>query len=222
MLPALEERLRRLPFDLRPLAAAVGRHYARGASIKPDGTVQVAPMPWVGPEAFAFVLYPPAEPAWLAAFARAFGRPIPDAYAAVLAAMNGCFAFGLALYGLPPSLQERPPRVDRGALEPLPLEAANRHWAREFPGAGAEFHIGGSSWTPTENVGYFLDAEGVLRSRRKTGEVLREWPSLRDLLEEELPAAETRDQERRPASHWPWESRGAPWPGPDRGRADTV
>jgi hypothetical protein len=207
MLPSLDARLWKLPPDLKPLAEAAWQHRSRGASLHPDGTVQVAPMPWVGPEAFAFVLYPPAERAWITAFGSRAGQPVPEPYAAVLAALNGCFAFGLALYGLAPSLQTRLPRVDRRALEPLDLDAANHYWAQEYRGAEGEFHFGGCSWTATENVGYFLTPEGVFRSRRKGGEVLREWPSLRQLLADELPAAEARDRERLTGRTWPWEAR---------------
>lgn len=203
MLPSVHQRLGSLPPELEPLEAAVRRHYARGASVRPDGTVQVAPMPWVGPEAFAFVLYPPAPLAWLPAFEHRLGQPIPEAYAAILAALNGCFAFGLALYGLPPSLQEPGSRLDHHVLQPLDLEAANRHWAREYRDAETEFHFGGCSWTATENLGYFITAGGTFRTRRKSGEVLGEWPSIRGLLAEEIPSAEARDRERRPL---PWTS----------------
>ncbi len=207
MLPTLEQRLWKLPPDLRPLADSAWQHRLRGASLRPDGTVQVAPMPWVGPEAFAFVLYPPAEPAWIAGFGSRAGVGVPEPYRAVLAALNGCFAFGLALFGLAPSLQARPPRADRRALEPLDLAAANQYWAHEYRGADGEFHFGGCSWTPTENVGYFLTADGIYRSRRKDGEVLREWPTLRELLGDELPATEARDRERLTGRTWPWEVR---------------
>jgi hypothetical protein len=204
---SLDERLDQLPPDLQPLAGAVWEHRSRGTNIRGDGTVEVAPMPWVGPEAFAFVLYPAAEPAWLAAFARRTGRAIPETYAAVLAALNGCFAFDLALYGLPPSLQAPPPLLARGTLEPLDLETANRYWAQEYRGAGQEFCCGGCTLTATENVGYFLTSDGLFRSRHKDGDVRREWASIRDLLIEELPAAEARDQARRRRTVWPWEAR---------------
>jgi hypothetical protein len=203
MLPTLDERLWKLPFDLQPLRDAVWQQRTRGVNIHPDGTTEVAPMPWVGPEAYAFVLYPPAEPAWVTAFAERNGRRIPDAYTAVLGASNGCFAFGLALYGLPPSLQARL-RVDRRALEPLDLDAANRYWAADYR-APDEFHFGGRTWSESENVGYFLAAHEVYRCRRKNGEVLREWPSLRELLAEELPAAESRERDRWTGRIWPWE-----------------
>lgn len=207
MLPSLDERLWKLPPDLRPLADAAWQHRSRGANLRADGTVQVAPMPWVGSEAFAFVLYPPAERAWIAAFGSRFGQAVPETYAAVLGALNGCFAFGLALYGLAPSLQMRPPRINRHTLEPLDLEAANQYWAPNYRGADGEFHFGGRTWSDTENVGYFVTPDGLFRSRRKTDGVLREWPSLRDLLAEELPAAEARDRERLAGRTWPWEAR---------------
>jgi len=204
---SLDERLNQLPSGLQPLAAAVWQHRSRGTHLRGDGTVQVAPMPWVGPEAFAFVLYPGAERAWLTAFARRTGRAIPEAYGTVLTALNGCFAFDLALYGLPPSLQDPAPPVPRGTLEPLDLETANRYWAQEYRGAEQEFCCGGCTLTATENVGYFLTSSGSFRSRRKEGEVLREWTSIRDLLTEELPAAEARDLGRRRRTVWPWETR---------------
>jgi len=203
LLPSVHQRLALLPPELEPLEAAVRRHYGRGASVRPDGTLQVAPMPWVGPEAFAFVLYPPAKPAWIAAFDRRLAQPMPEAYAVVLAALNGCFAFGLALYGLPPSLQEPASRLDSHILQPLDLEAANRHWAHEYRDAQGAFHFGGCSWTATENLGYFITSRGTFQTRRKDGEVLREWPSIGALLAEELPFAEARDRERRPL---PWTS----------------
>ena len=215
MLPSVADRLGNLPPQLLPLETAVRRHYPRGASVLPDGTVQVAPMPWVGPEAFALVLYPPPEPAWLAGFAERNGGAVAEGYAPVLAALNGCFAFGLALYGLPPSLQGEPSRPGRHLLEPLDLEAANRYWAREYRDTTGEFHFGGCTWTTTENVGYFLTPDGRFRSRRKDGEVLQEWLSIRDLLDEELPAAEERARERRPIPPVPWaQGRGDATPPP--------
>jgi hypothetical protein len=53
------------------------------------------------------------------------------------------------------------------------LAAANGYWAREYRGAGEEFHFGGRTLSATENVGYFLTSDGSVRSRRKDGEVLR-------------------------------------------------
>jgi hypothetical protein len=204
VLPAVEARLARLPLELKPLGAAVRRNYARGASIRPDGTLQIARTPWVGPEAFAIILYPAADPAWLSAFNRRLGHPMPQEYASVLAGVNGCFAFGLALYGLPPSLQERAPRAGHLPLEPLDLGAANQYWSREYRGADGEFHFGGRSWSATENVGYFLTFDGRVRSRLKEGDVIGEWGSIEELLADELPVVEARNQERPPGAPTPW------------------
>ncbi|MGH7629503.1 MAG: hypothetical protein ACREOF_08930 [Gemmatimonadales bacterium] len=192
-----------MPPQLQPLVAAVRQHYARGANLTPDGTLQVGPMPWVGPEGFALVLYAPPGPGWLAGFAARAGRAVPEPYGAVLAALNGCFAFGLALYGLPPSLHQRPVRPDRRVLEPLDLDAANRYWAQRYRAAEGAFHFGGRTWTATENLGYFITPGGGFQSRRDGGELVREWSSLRDLLAEELAAAEERDRESRPSARWP-------------------
>ena len=83
MLRSVDKRLSRLPPKFQPLKAMVRRQYFPTApASRPGGTVHVAPMPWVGPETFAFVRYPPAEAAWLADFAHRYLDAIPEAHSA--------------------------------------------------------------------------------------------------------------------------------------------
>src|SRR5688572_28743059 len=104
--------------------------------------------------------------------------------------MNGCFAYALALYGLPPSMQAERRLMNRMALQPLELGQADRFWKFEFAGADASmFHFGGRHYTYTENVGYFHDANGRILSVRKNGEIVGTWAALLPFLDEELTAA---------------------------------
>jgi hypothetical protein len=199
MQTSIDDRLRSLPAELEPLKLVARRYLADRPRLSADGTLQIGPAPWSGSEAFSIILYPPAARAWLTAFERRVG-PIPGRYAAVLQALNGCFAFSLSLYGLPPSLQSEPPLLDRRVLQPHDLEAANTRWARDYLGANGEFHFGGRSWSDVENVGYFVDPNDAFRSRLTGGEVVQQWGSLRALLAEELLAAEAFDVARRPAT----------------------
>jgi hypothetical protein len=207
MNPVQQEILRRLgafPDGLAILRDRAADSARRCSSITTDETLQLAHQPWVAPEAYAVRFFAPAKKAWFAAFQERTGRAIPASYREVLLAVNGCSFYGLELYGLPPSMQGREPRVDRSRPQPLDLAAANLNWAQEYATDRAQFHFGSRSWTDEENVGYFwLDGrKPILRSIRKSGEVIGEWTDLRALLAEELDAAERRSEEETPADWW--------------------
>ena len=197
----IAERLRLLPAACAPIVEHAARYTRYCSSIATGETLQIGHAPWVAPEAYAFRLFPVAKKAWFQRFREDTGRPIPSGYRDFLLGANGCSAYGLSLYGLPPSLQRDPPVLDRARPQPLDLGAANRHWAREYQGSGGAFHFGGRAWSREENVGYFW-AEGGLRSLRRGGEVAGEWPDLPALLAEELAAAERLQAERTPAEWW--------------------
>ncbi len=167
-----------------------------------DDALQIAPTPWVGTEAFAVVVFPPADPKWIAGFAERSAMAIPMAYAEILRATNGCFAFDLSLYGLPPGMQGVTPLLDRASLQPFDLERANRSWAREYRTRPEGLYIGGRSWSYEANCGYFLAADGAVRSVLRTGESVGTWRSIELMLAAELPVVERRGLEQAPAGTW--------------------
>jgi hypothetical protein len=195
------ERLAALPPELSVLKEFATRHARFCSSIAADDTLQIAHQPWVAPEGYALLLFPPAKKAWLANFKERTGRAIPAAYRDFLLAVNGCSAHELSLFGLPPSMHGATPKLDRSRQGPLDLGAANLHWARAYAVDPAEFHFGGRAWTSEENIAYFWSTAG-LRAVRKSGAVAGEWPDLPSLLAAELPAAERRVAERTPAEWW--------------------
>ena len=195
------ERLAGLPSELAVLKEFATRHARFCSSIALDDTLQIAHQPWVAPEGYAIRLFAPAKKAWFAKFKDRTGRPIPAGYRAFLAAVNGCAAHGLSLYGLPPSLQGATPTLDRTRPQPLDLDAANLRWIREYAVDGEPFYFGGRAWSAGENLGYFWYSDG-LRAVRKSGAVVREWPDFPSLLVDELSAAERHVTERTPTDWW--------------------
>jgi len=174
-------RLADLGGDLAPLQASATRYLQYGTQLE-NGALLIAPMPWIGSRANAFWLYEPLPDAWrLTAF------NIPDFYASILSRMNGCFAFKLALYGVP----SQSGLLNRSSLRPLALESAARHWGREFDPPPGAFHFGGSPFNSSENVGYFY-ADDRFLSLRRGGQVAREWSSFADFLSDELARLEQR------------------------------
>jgi hypothetical protein len=54
---------------------------------------------------------------------------ICPAYRAVLARMKGAMLFEVSLFGLPKTMAEKPPRLDRSTVWPFDLATAQKHWS---------------------------------------------------------------------------------------------
>ena len=99
---AISERLKTLPDVFSPLREHAARYVSFGATIDESGTIAIGHNPRVAPGYFVFRIYPPAQPDWLA---RRRSYEVPIEYLRFLAATNGCFAYGMSLYGFTPSMQ---------------------------------------------------------------------------------------------------------------------
>jgi hypothetical protein len=171
-------RISALGGDLAPLITSVSRYVRFGTAVN-NSTVMVAPMPWRAPQAYAFRLYEPLSPEVELNF------DCPDFYRAVLYQMNGCFAFGLSLYGLP-TLNGQ---LNRSTLRPLSLHEANTSWRNEFKGADTTFHFGSAKLSESENVGYFY-SDGSILCLRESGAELKRWAKFAAFLNDELARVE--------------------------------
>jgi hypothetical protein len=196
------QRIAALPPAVAPLRATAERYAGFCSLLDPDGVGLIGHMPWTFPFAFAVTLFPPAKKAWISRFRERAGIAVPAPYRDFLLLVNGCDALGLSLYGLPPSLQEDPPRLDRGRLQPLDLGAANARWARSFDADPGLFHFGTRNTSSTGQVGYFWGRDGLRALERDTGALAGEWPDLGALLRDELQAAERHSAEVTPAEWW--------------------
>ena len=199
---AIRNRLATLPEPLAPLVSVAERYLCYCSVFDLDGTALVGHMPWIAPERYAVCVYPPARTSWFAKYAKLHGGRILPSYRTILGRLNGCEAFGLSLYGMPPSMLENPPRMSRSVRQCLDIGTANKHWARPF-GCGPEmFHIGSRHYTESENVGYFMASASRIISMRKNGEVVGEWSDFSSFLRQELEASMQRECGAIPTEWW--------------------
>jgi hypothetical protein len=71
------------------------------------------------------------------------------------------------------------------------LSLANRFWRNSYDRVDSStFHFGNSYWSRTENVGYFINDAGIVQSFRENGEIVGQWNSFEQFLEEEIPRVE--------------------------------
>jgi hypothetical protein len=196
-------RLEKLESAFGPLATICER-YLRYRSVVDsiDGTISIGHQPWKGPEAYAVRIFPAAKKSWFGKYSRSRGLKFPVAYKSILSSVNGIDAFGLSLYGIPPSMVKDPPLLNRSTLQCLDISLANRNWKRAFPGQEARFHFGGRHYDSTQNSGYFWDPGGEIIAVLKTGEVVGSWTDFQLFFAEELQAAEHYHRSQTPDEWW--------------------
>lgn len=185
--PVIASHVDALPRKWHALQEHVSKFIQDGSRITPEGAIEIGHDPATAPEAYLFRLYPPADLAWIEHYAERVGQPIPDWYQEFLSVTNGCYAYGTALYGLPPSMQTETPRLNRLCVQPLDIEAANRFWILEWPSELGEFYCGGREYSGTENSAY-LGSDWGIRAVLQDGTVVGTWVDLPSLLADELEA----------------------------------
>jgi hypothetical protein len=116
---------------------------------------------------------------------------VPPSYRKLLTRLNGAFVFNIALFGIPLSMAQNPPLLNRSVLQPFDVCTANKQWRIEYGVARSKFFFASGSHSSTENVGYFLtldnQVEAYLTGERKFGE----WHTLGAFILAELQRAES-------------------------------
>jgi hypothetical protein len=108
----------------------------------------------------------------------------------VLLRLNGATVFRMNLFGLPPTMCQDPPLLDRSARQPLDLGAANSFWRKRYAPRSSQFHFGSSQYSHDENMGYFLNEDGTIDALIRGGRRLWSWASLEPFLAAELARSE--------------------------------
>lgn len=166
-----------------------GEKYLQYCSIiDTDNSIKIGHNPVVAPNNYIVVLYEGVKKSWINKFKANTKIRIPKAYEKVLLNLNGCFVFGMVLYGLTPSLYNAKV-FDMSMLQCLSLDRANTQWIREY-GIGTDcFHFGGRSYSYNENVGYFI-TENTIEAKLKNGEIVKEYANIKEFLENEIKISE--------------------------------
>jgi hypothetical protein len=196
------ERLKKIDGRLQPLAAICERYTRYCSAVDLDETLMIGHQPWKGPEAYSFRIFLPAKKSWLSQYPRNEGFKVPTVYKEILSVTNGVHAFGLSLYGIPPSMMQKTPGLNRSKVQCLDVGSANLDWKIGFPGQEEGFHFGGRHYSYTQNSGYFMDRNGKIVAVLKTGEVVGAWSDFQGFLRDELAAAERYEISETPVEWW--------------------
>lgn len=192
---AIGERLRSIPNVFLPLRQHAEKYVRFGATIDESGAICIGPNPKVAPDYFVFRFYSPVSSESLA---KRRSYDIPIDYLRFLAVTNGCFAYGMSLYGFTPQPESSPALFSRTSLQCHDLSIANELWIREYKLAAPIFHFGSRHYSYAENVGYFMNEDGAIRAILKSGREVGCWNDSTAFLYDELAAAEINNQSQNP------------------------
>ena len=189
--------LSNLDRELTPIQLLAERLANSDSSIDlPTGAALISHRPHVGTEAYACVIFPGIGEEQTTCYEKLQSSrgndpfTIPNAYRSIVRRMNGAQFFRLTLYGLPPSMCQLPPLLNRAVRQPLDLGTANQRWRKKYSSDPALFHFGSSPYSPEANVGYFLKSNGSVVALLKGDHQECEWPSIERFLSQELLRAE--------------------------------
>jgi hypothetical protein len=189
--------LNHLPSDWEPIKQQAVKYFDTDSKIREDSAAQIFRQPWIAPEAYGLLLFPPAEKSLFQEFQKKTNRIIPKICQEILLSVNGCFVYGFSLYGLPKSIYATG-LLDRGGLQQFDLTTAGVDWIKEYDVDQNLFHFGGRRYSYSENIGYFVDNDKIL-SMRKNGKTLNSWTTIKDFLASEIKIAEQMMIDKKPA-----------------------
>lgn len=197
MIPtAVSQFLNALDAELLPVRSLAERLASADDAIEPaSGAVLISRRPKIAPEAYACVLYPGVGPDVIHRYEESPSndRPIeiPRVYRTLLGRLNGASLFQIDLFGIPLSMAQDPPLLDRSTRQPLDIGTANLFWRVRYRSDLTKFHFGGGPYSPDENAGYFIDANGAVEALIRGGKRVGAWPSIQEFLVHELARAES-------------------------------
>ncbi len=171
--------------ELEPLREIAARLSSGVNEINGD-MIALSHRPHVAPQSYALRLNLPLPQANVIQYQLIHKITLSPHYLPILQKLNGADVFELSLFGIPPSMANDPPRLDRTAAMPLDIATANANWKFEYVVPNDWFHFGGGPLSFDENIGYFFDSVGKIHSIRKNGEIFNSWVTFSQFLNDEI------------------------------------
>ena len=175
--------------ELDPVRSLALRLHDAGTKFRDDAWL-LSHRPGIAPEAYAVRLYTPLSVGATARYQTLHDfTPLPG-YLRILKRLKGANIFELSLFGLPKTMANDPPLLDRRVDQPMDLACANKSWKSEYRVPDDWFYFGFGPLTHDENAGYFIETGGAVVSAKRNGDFLNTWASFHAFLADELPRLE--------------------------------
>jgi hypothetical protein len=184
---SIEKRLNTIPDNFKPIKQISYKYLKFGGTIE-ENSIMIYNQKWIAPLKYGIKIFGQTPIEFIKKFEKSNNTKIPLIYKEFLREVNGCFIFDFALFGLTPSIYTTG-LLDRSKVQCFDLGTANRNWIAEYDIDEKLFHFGGRAYSYDENIGYFMDSTGIIKSIRTNGQLIKEWTDFTEFLSEEIEAA---------------------------------
>lgn len=185
------DQITRIPKFLWPIAR-VAESIAKSAAWleKDSGALLAGYRPDIGTHAYDVVIYPPQPRSLLDIYQQVNRFSLPGPVVEMLTYVNGCTILGLSIYGVPTSMAQNPPLLNRSLRAPLDI-SSGRHWRIGYVNPHEdEVLFASKNVGDNGQVGYFVNAVGLVVGRGNgSAEVEKQsepWDKITDWLASEL------------------------------------
>lgn len=185
---SIKKILNTISDNFKPIKHISNKYIKFGGSIEENNLI-IYNQKWIAPLKYGIRLFENAPVGFITKFEKDNNTKIPLIYKEFLREVNGCFIFDFDLFGLTPSIYTTG-LLNRSKVQCFDLGTANRNGIAEYDIDEKLFHFGGRAYSYDENIGYFMDSTGIIKSIRKNGQIIKEWTDFSEFLSEEIEAAE--------------------------------
>lgn len=185
---SIKKRINAISDNLKPIKQISNKYLEFGGSFK-DNNIMIYNQKWIAPLKYAIRIFEQTPIEIIAKIEKDNNIKIPLIYKDFLQEVNGCFIFDFDLFGLTPSIYTTG-LLDRSKVQCFDLGTANKNWIKEYDIDEKLFHFGCRAYSYDENIGYFMDSSGIIKSIRKNGQTIEEWSDFSEFLTEEIKKAE--------------------------------
>lgn len=187
----IQERIERLPKALAPIRELALRHLSAGYAIDPKSdALLIDHRPNLGSEAYVIVLYPGISDSELDRYCASQARidrpiEIPDDYRAILSHLNGAQILQADLFGVPKSMLDDPPLLDRSSRQPFDLGFSSKD-LQDSHKAKSGFYFGAGPYSYMENLGYLHNHNGRIETYAERGQRVDSYLNFEEFFTHEI------------------------------------
>ena len=164
----VQDRLENISKEYNSIKELSIKYLKFGATRNEENTINIYNQKWEAPLKFAITIFEEAPKDYIEKFETINAPKIPKVYSLFLQEINGCSFFDFDLFGLTPSIYKSG-LLDRSKIQCFDLGIANRNWKLEYKLDEGLFYFGNRAYSFHENIGYFMDNDGVIKSIRNNG-----------------------------------------------------
>lgn len=200
----LEQRFSSFPSSFSSLTEGAWRHFEEGAWIETSSQALLfGHDPDKAPHSFKICFYPPLSSEIVQRYEEIHKIFIPEQLAEFYRHTNGVQFYELSIYGIPPSMIEDRPTLNRGLRNALDISAAALRWVHGYGVVYPQYyHFASRNYGWDTQIGYFLLPDGSVCGRVKSPRPSEcvdagTWPSFDAWLVEALAETERFSPEHR-------------------------